>query len=83
MEREEIVEKCKATLKEYTSDKSKVDSLKDEDEIVKELGLDSLDLVEMVMSLEEKFKIDIAEEDIGKIKTFNDMVSHIDKLINQ
>lgn len=79
MNKEEIIEKCKVILKKYASDKSKVDSIKETDEVAETLGLDSLDLVEVVMELEEEFNISIAEENIAKIKTFQNMIEYIEK----
>ena len=40
-----------------------------------DLGIDSLDLVEMVMQLEEEFDITIEETD--KLKTVNDVVEYV------
>jgi acyl carrier protein len=44
---------------------------------VDDLNADSLDLVEMVMSLEEEFKIEISDEDAEKIRTVGDAVDFI------
>ena len=44
---------------------------------VEDLNADSLDLVEMVMSLEEEFKIEISDEDAEKIHTVGDAVDFI------
>ena len=42
-----------------------------------DLGGDSLNSVEIVMSLEEEFKIDIPEEDADKLKSVGDVVKYI------
>ncbi len=42
-----------------------------------DLGADSLDIVEMIMSFEETFGIEIKDEDAEKIKTVQDAVDHI------
>lgn len=42
-----------------------------------DLGADSLDLFEMVMSLEDKFGIEIPTEDLEGIKTVGDVVDYI------
>lgn len=52
---------------------------------VDDLGADSLDLVELIMSLEEKFsdssrKIEIPDEDAEKILTIQDAVDYIKDL---
>ncbi len=51
-----------------------------ESEIVKDLGADSLDLVEMLLSMEENFGITISDEQTESIKTVKDIVDIIDAL---
>ncbi len=48
-------------------------------EIVKDLGADSLDVVEMLMTLEEEYKITVPEEDAVNIKTVGDIIDIINK----
>ncbi|MBR2614244.1 MAG: acyl carrier protein [Clostridia bacterium] len=55
-----------------------VDTITEEKEIVKDLGADSLDVVEMLMTIEEELSITIADEDAVNIKTVGD----IEKLLN-
>ncbi len=55
-----------------------IDEISDEKEVVKDLGADSLDIVEMIMTLEEEFGITISEEDAVNIKTVGDIVKLID-----
>ncbi|HCW72616.1 MAG TPA: acyl carrier protein [Clostridiaceae bacterium] len=45
-----------------------------------ELGIDSLDLVELVMQIEEEF--DITMEESESMKTVKDVVDHIESQIN-
>ena len=56
-----------------------VDEITADKEIVKDLGADSLDVVEMLMSLEEEFNITVPEEDAEKIKTVGDIVKLIEE----
>ena len=49
-----------------------------EKEVVKDLGADSLDVVEMLMSLEEEFSITVPEEDAVNIKTVGDIINLIE-----
>lgn len=51
-----------------------------ESEIVKDLGADSLDLVEMLLSMEEEFGITISDEQTENIKTVKDIVDIVDSL---
>ncbi|MDP4132643.1 MAG: acyl carrier protein [Bacillota bacterium] len=46
------------------------------DTAFKDLG-DSMDLIELIMSLEEEFDLEIADEDVDEIKTVNDAVEYI------
>lgn len=44
---------------------------------IEDLGADSLDTVELVMALEEEFKIEIPDEDAEKIVTVKDAIEYI------
>ena len=44
-----------------------------------DLNLDSLDSVELIMSAEEEFGIEIPDEDVMNFKTVNDIVNYIEQ----
>ena len=44
-----------------------------------DLIMDSLDGVELVMALEEKFGVEIPNEDMANLETVSDIVTYIDK----
>jgi acyl carrier protein len=46
--------------------------------IVDDLGADSLDVVDLVMSLEEEFDVEIPDEDVENMKSVSDMVKYIE-----
>ncbi len=46
---------------------------------VEDLNADSLDLVELIMSLEEEFKVQISDEDAEKITTVQEAEDYIDE----
>jgi acyl carrier protein len=46
---------------------------------VEDLNADSLDLVELIMSLEEEFKISISDEDAEKITTVQEAQDYIEE----
>lgn len=56
-----------------------------EDEVVStasftdDLGADSLDTIELVMAMEEEFKIDISDEDAEKLSTVQNAVDYINE----
>jgi len=53
-----------------------------ESQIVDDLGADSLDVVELIMRLEEKFDVEIPDEDAEKIQTVGDAVKFINSRLN-
>ena len=63
-----IAEQITVDEEEITLDTSFIDGL----------GADSLDLVELMITLEEEFGIMIPEEDIDKISTVGDAVEYIE-----
>ena len=47
--------------------------------ITDDLGADSLDVVDLIMSLEEEFDIEIPDEDIEAMKTVGDIVKFVEQ----
>jgi acyl carrier protein len=68
-------------VKEVIVEQLNVDEneVKPEANFVEDLGADSLDVVEMVMALEEKFGIEIPDSDAENIKTVQDVIDYIEK----
>ena len=51
-----------------------------ENPLLKEdLDADSLDLVDLVMSFEDEFQIEVPEEEVRNIKTVGDIVKYIEE----
>nr|WP_269466336.1 acyl carrier protein [Clostridium estertheticum] len=53
------------------------EEIKIESSFMNDLGADSLDIVELIMELEEKYDIEIPDEDVEKIATVGDIVEYI------
>lgn len=60
--------------------KSKTNKQFDQNTVIRELGLDSIDLIEMVVEFEEQFNVSIPTEKIKDIKTVGDILSVLDSL---
>ena len=60
--------------------KSKTNKQFDESTVIRQLGLDSIDLIEMVVEFEEQFNVSIPTEKIKDIKTVGDILSVLDSL---
>ena len=76
MENKNLTDKVKEIIAKQLS--VKVDAIQDTTNIAEELGADSLDLVEILMSLEDEFGISIPDEMIPQIKTIKDIVDFIE-----
>ena len=48
--------------------------------LIDDLGADSLDVVELIMSLEDEFDISISDEDAAQLFTVRRIVEYLDKL---
>jgi len=59
------------------------DQATDSAKFVEDLGSDSLDQVELVMSLEEEFGADISDEDAEKLTTVGDAIKYIQMKIGK
>ena len=49
--------------------------------ITGDLGADSLDLVDLAMSIEDEFDIELSDDALEKIKTVSDLVAYIEDRI--
>mgnify|MGYP003295872834 CR=1 FL=1 len=65
---------------EIISSQLRVDpaSITESSAIVEDLGADSLDIVDLVMSLEEEFEVEIPSEDLEGIATIGDVKKYIE-----
>ena len=68
-------------LKDLVVDKLDVDESKVtiESSFIDDLGADSLDTVELIMSLEDEFDISIEDEAAEKLKTVGDVLNYLEK----
>lgn len=60
-----------------------IEDVKPEAQFSQDLGADSLDIVELVMALEEKFDLEIPDEDGEKLKTVKEATDYIWDKLNQ
>jgi acyl carrier protein len=73
------MENIEARVKKVVADKLGVDinTIKNEASFVDDLGADSLDTVELVMTLEEEFGCQIPDEDAEKITTVQQAIDYV------
>lgn len=72
-----VADKVKSIIAEQLGVKS--EEVTDGATFVDDLGADSLDTVELVMALEEEFKVEIPDEDAEKMTTVGQAIKYIEE----
>ncbi len=71
-----VLEKVKAILAEqFDVEEDKVTA---DTDLQEDLGADSLDVVDLLMSIEDEFGVEVPDDEIENIKTVGSLVSYID-----
>ena len=71
-----VLEKVKAILAEQFDVEE--DTITMETSVSEDLGADSLDVVDLLMSIEDEFEIEIPDTEIENMKTVGDLVKYIE-----
>ncbi|MDU7338177.1 MULTISPECIES: acyl carrier protein [Clostridium] len=71
-----VFEKVKAILSEQFDVEE--DSITLDTSVVDDLGADSLDVVDLLMSIEDEFEIEIPDTEVDNIKTVGELVKYIE-----
>ena len=70
-----IFDKIKSILAEQLD--ADIDEMTMDTDIARDLGADSLDVVELLMSIEDEFEVEVPDEEIENVKTVGDVVEYI------
>lgn len=71
-----VLEKVKSILAEqFDVEEEKITT---ETDLQEDLGADSLDVVDLLMSIEDEFEVEVPDEEIENIKTVGSLVSYIE-----
>lgn len=71
-----VLEKIKAILAEQFDVEE--DKITADTDLQEDLGADSLDVVDLLMSIEDEFEVEVPDEEIENIKTVGSLVSYIE-----
>ena len=71
-----VFEKVKAILSEQFDVEE--DSITLGSSITEDLGADSLDVVDLLMSIEDEFEVEVPDSEVENIKTVGDLVKYIE-----
>lgn len=79
MKREEIIEK----VNEFLIDEFEIEesALQLDAHLINDLGIESLDFVDIVVIIEKEFGFKVKREEITKVRTLSDLYSYIEKHI--
>lgn len=72
-----VLEKVKSILAEQFDVEE--DKITAETDLQEDLGADSLDVVDLLMSIEDEFEVEVPDEEIENIKTVGSLVDYIEK----
>jgi len=71
-----VLEKVKAMLSEQFDVEE--DTITADSTLTDDLGADSLDVVDLLMSIEDEFEVEIPDTEVENVKTVGDLVSYIE-----
>ena len=81
MSENEIEKKITDALASYIKNRSI--KIEGSSQLREELGLDSMDTIEIVFQLEESFNIQISDDDLMGLKTVDSVVQYIEKRMTE
>lgn len=71
-----VLEKVKKILSEQLGVDE--DNITPESTLVDDLGADSLDVVDLLMSIDDEFEVEVPDDEVENIKTVDDLVKYIE-----
>lgn len=71
-----VLEKVKAILADQFDVEE--DTITEATSLQDDLGADSLDVVDLLMSIEDEFEIEVPDEDVENIKTVGELVAYVE-----
>lgn len=72
-----VLEKVKAILSDQFD--AEEETITAETSIQDDLGADSLDVVDLLMTIEDEFEVEVPDSEIENIKTVGDLVGYIEQ----
>lgn len=78
MTKEEIISKLKTIVKPYVKNETELDKLSENTDFINDLNINSANLVDVVLDIEEIFDIEIDNESMEKMRDVKSAISVID-----
>ena len=83
MNNEEIISELKIIIKPYVQDKKAFESISDSTDFVKDLKINSANLIDIILDVESKFNIVVDDESIEKMLTVGAAIDLIKRKADQ
>ena len=83
MNRTEILEELKKILSPYTVDKDKLAAINDDTDLIKDLKINSANLVDIIIDAEEKYNVEIDYDSAEKMINVGSCIDVIAERLNQ
>lgn len=83
MNRAEILEELKKILSPYTVDKDKLAAINDDTDLIKDLKINSANLVDIIIDAEEKYNVEIDYDSAEKMINVGSCIDVIAERLNQ
>jgi len=83
MTREEILNELKKVFAPYTTNKEMLDGINDDTDLIRDLKINSANLVDIIIDAEAKYDIEIDYDDADKMINVGTCIDVISEKINQ
>ena len=83
MNNQELIDRLKPIVSNYAQNKEALESINDETDFIKDLKINSANLVDVILDVEEEFDIIIDNESMEKMLTVGASIEVIEDKINK
>ena len=81
-ERDQILKKLSSALDRASNGRAKLDRLVDDARIIEDVGLSSLDLLDLRCDVEELWQMKVTDEELMQLRTIGDVVHLIEERVS-
>lgn len=83
MDKNELIAKLKNIVKPYVQDKAGFDNLTEETDFIKDLKINSANLVDVILDVEDAFDIEIDNDSMEQMLTVKSAIAIITSKLNE
>lgn len=83
MKREEILLKVKGCIAKVLDMEEQYEEIEDKAVLYDDLGIDSVDTIDLILEIESTFSIELSSEDTNFMKSVDSIVDKVEELIRQ